>query len=70
MCERPKNYNFDSRGNERPHPAGHYLIPRDQLPTVLVRMQWDKSVLRCFPFVPRQAPGPCPCPPAPSLRRR
>ncbi len=70
MCNRQKNYNFDSRGNERPHPAGYYLIPRDQLPTVLVRMQWDKSVLRCFAFVPVQPRGHCQPATTPFARRR
>jgi hypothetical protein len=82
MCERddmtptctgiPRNHNFDTRGRELPHPAGYYMIPRDQVPAVLAKMQYDRSILRCFRFVPLQASGPCPCPPAapPSPPRR
>jgi hypothetical protein len=69
-CEGQMNHNFDTRGRELPHAAGYYLIPRDQMPVVLVRMQWDKSVLRCFRFVPLQTPGRCLPASTPSTRRR
>jgi hypothetical protein len=69
MCNRPKNHNFDTNGRELPHPAGHYMIPVDQVDTVIARMQWDKSVLRCFPFVPIGERSACEFAPRPPTTR-
>jgi hypothetical protein len=70
MCDTPKNHNFNSQGRELPHPAGYYLIPRDRFADVVAQMQWDKSVLKCFRFVPRDALGRCAIPSTRTGRRR
>jgi hypothetical protein len=50
------------------------MIPADQFSAVVARMQYDKTVLNCFPFVPLPSLvprcPPCGPTPAPPVRRR
>jgi hypothetical protein len=67
----PRSHNFDTRGRERPHPAGYYLIPANDFPCVVARRQWDPAILNNYRFVPlSQAPqDPCAQPSFPARRR-
>jgi hypothetical protein len=66
-----RSYNYDSAGRERPHPAGHYLIPAHEFNVVVARAQFDKRLLNCYPFVPLAERSPClPCPPPGRKERR
>lgn len=61
---RMQSFNYDAKGRRMNPQGGYYLIPADQLATVVARMQYDPRILNCFKFVPLPATPPL-CPPTP-----